>query len=117
MSDQEVKVRRTKAYLIERSSGKPIRIDEDELPKFMQGMQAGAFMVFRQGGVNPSYVTGIIPDRDRVEAWVKECSYGHGQGEAIRAAGMKQLDDIFEGTNIKEALQSGRQREQLGSGS
>jgi len=94
----------TKAYLINRSNGGDIKIDEDELPKFIQGMTQGVFMFFRQGGVNPSYVTGITIDKERMKEWIHECGYGNGQGDQIRARGIKPLTDILGLTQIAKQL-------------
>jgi len=116
MAQDEVKVVRTKAYKINRSNGDDIPIDEDELPKFIQGMATGTFMFFRQGGANPSYVTGITPDKDRIRAWLDECSYGHGQGEAARLRGMKPLKDILGLPEVAKQLQSTEGFKQLGNG-
>ena len=110
MTDETVKIVRTRAYKIQRSNGEDIRIDEDELPKFVAGMASGTFMFFRQGGANPSYVTGIVPDKDRIREWVEECNYGFGQGGAAWARGIKPLQDILGLPQIAQRLK------EMGSG-
>lgn len=112
---QEVEYRRSKAYIVELSTGGKINIDEDEVHKVVQGMQTGSVIVVRQGIINPSFVGGITPDKDRVDAWLKECTYGLGQGDEIRKRGMKKLSNIFEETPLAKMIESVKHKT-LGSG-
>lgn len=107
---EKVEYRRTKAYIVELSTGGKIQIDEDEVAKVVQGMQSGSVIVVRQGIINPSFVGGITPDKDRIKAWLDECRYGHGQGDQIRARGLLPLGDIFKETPLRKTLESGNKK-------
>jgi hypothetical protein len=109
----KVEERRTKAYLVQLSKGDPVKIDEDELPKVLQAIQSGNPAIVRQGIVNPSYITSVVPDKDRIEQWLRECRYGHGQGDEARARGIKSLDDIMKTKEIAKQLGAGTPTKRL----
>lgn len=100
-------VRRTKAYLVTMSKGDPIKIDEEEIQKVLEGANAGELIVVKQGVINPSYMINILADRDRIETWRREMHYGQGQGDAIKERGLTELGHIYiAGTPIAEAIEA-----------
>lgn len=87
--------RRTKAYLVIMSNKDPIRIDEEELQKIVEGSARGGLVVVKQGVVNPSYIVDIQLDKERMREWHDRCQYGFGQGEEASRLGIEPLSHIY----------------------
>lgn len=114
MSDT-ISVVRTKAFKVVMSKGDPIKIDEEEVDAVVEGMNTGRVIIVKRGVINPSYLVTIIQDGERVSEWNKECSYGHGQGDAIQKRGIKPLQSIFGETKIGKAIEA-KQQQRLSEG-
>lgn len=99
-------MRLTKAYVARLTNEGYVRIDHDEIDKVIAGMESGNPIIVRQGVINPSYIVGIMEDRDRVREWNEECNKGFGDGEKARELGMRPLKNLFEGTAIAIKMQS-----------
>jgi len=100
-------VRRTKAYLVVMSNKDPIKIDEEELQKVVEGSAGGAgLIVCKKGVINPSYIVDIQLDKERMREWNDRCQYGHGQGEEYNRKGIEPLTRIYsEGSPIAVLLE------------
>ena len=94
-------IRRTKCYRIVMSKGDDIQIDAEELDKVVEGMNQGAIVVVKRGIANPSYISSIIPDKERQQEWVRECQYADGSGDRARERGLIPLKSMFDGTGTK----------------
>lgn len=90
----------TKAYTVRMSNDSYIRLDEDEIEKVLEGANKGSLVIVRNGVINPSFIVGIMQDRDRMREWMDECAHGFGQGDEAKARGIRPLANIFEGTAI-----------------
>ncbi len=109
--DEPIKVRRTKAYIVQMSKGDPIQIDEEELQKVIEGANAGELIVVKQGVINPSYMVDIRPDKERLRQWSRDCSYGLTQGEEANRIGIIPLRHIYsEGGTIGKMLKDSTKR-------
>lgn len=97
----------TKAYIARLSGEAYVKIDGDEIEKVISGMESGRPILVRHGLINPSYIIGIMEDRDRTREWNDECDRGFGEGDAARERGMKPLRNIFEGTSIAAKMVAG----------
>lgn len=95
-----MKIKRTKAYLIQLSRGESVPMDQDELDKVVEAMGTGKVAILRQGIVNPSYITSIVPDSERIEAFMDDTKY---DGER-RNGGLLPLKNIFEGTQVGKMI-------------
>ncbi len=96
----------TKAYVARLSNDGYVKIDGDEIDKVVGGMQAGRAIVVRNGVINPSYIVGIMEDRDRIREWLNECEYGANDERGIQARtnGIRPLKNIFEGSAIEAKM-------------
>jgi len=93
------------------SKGDPVKLDEEELQKVLEGANAGELIVLKQGVINPSYLVSIEKDKDRLQAWSHETGYGHGQGERAYARGIKPLGTIYsEGSHIGKLIADSTKR-------
>lgn len=107
-----VKIKRTKAYKVVLSTGDPVQIEQEEIQKLIDNAHVKGVIVFKRGIVNPSFIVSVVEDKDRMEAWVRECkanaeiSDGYTQGDRARERGVKALDSIFEGS-LREQLRAG----------
>lgn len=99
-------MRFTKSYVARLSNEGYVRIDHDEIEKVIAGMERGSPIIVRQGVINPSYITGIMEDRDRIREWHEECNRGSGDGDKARESGMRPLKNIFDGTTIALKMQN-----------
>lgn len=97
-------MRFTKAYVARLSNEGYVKIDHDEIEKVVAGMERGHPIILRNGIINPSYITGIMEDRDRIREWHDECNRGNGDGDKARDSGIRSLKNIFEGTAIAEKM-------------
>lgn len=93
-------IRRTKAYLVQMSKGDPVQIDQEELPKVITSMQSGKPCILKRGIVNPSYVTSVVPDRDRISLWLEETKYDTTK----RTLGMKPLAELIDRDEVLAQL-------------
>jgi len=89
------------AFIINLSKGDKVKIDEDEMPKFIDGVKKGNIIIFRQGVVNPSFVISITRDTDRMRAYFEDFrSYEYISKEypdrKYSEPEIKPLYDIFE---------------------
>lgn len=84
-------------YKINLSSGRPIPIDEDEIPNVVAGLKSRQFVVVRQGMFNPAHFVSVVKDRERQLGM----NYQYG-GDDVEPAPNKDkaLPDIFE--NVRE---------------
>ena len=85
-------------YLLKLSSNTSFRIDEDELPKVIKGINDGNVVILRQGIFNPSYFVAVIKDIQRELSLVEDretmrWSIEQGYTEEPK---LKPLEDIFE---------------------
>lgn len=53
-------------YIIELSNGSKIKLDSDELPNVIEGIQRKAVVKIRQGLFNPSFFVCVVEDKERV---------------------------------------------------
>jgi len=111
---ETVKVVRTKAYLVQVSRGNPIQIDEDELPKILAAMQSGSPAILKQGIVNPSYITSVVPDKERISLWLEDTKYDGSK----RALGIKPLAELIDRTEVLKSIAAhkGGSAPRLGTG-
>lgn len=100
----ETKYKRVQAYLVYLSNGTKIQIDEDEVPKLVQGINSGSVVIVRQGIINPSYFVAVEKDRERVRAFLDETKYNDERTIAKRKAGMLPLESIFADTPLQKLL-------------
>lgn len=103
---KEITYKRTSAFLIQRSNGDDIKIDQEELDGVLEGWNKGAIIIVKRGIVNPSFITGVVPDKNRISEWKKTISYDDTRAKYFKAHGMKPLETIFKdtGTKIEQAL-------------
>lgn len=106
MTEQMNTVRRTKAYLVQMSRGEPVQIDQEELPKVIASMQSGKPCVLKCGIVNPSYITSVVPDGKRMEAFVHDCRYD----SELRTYGMKPLAELISRYEVLAQIGNGQHR-------
>lgn len=104
------KVVRTKAYKVIMSQGDPIKIDEEEVDKVINGCAQGNLIVVNQGMINPSYLISVVADGERIMDWERTLKYGQGQGEENRRRGIRSLANIFEGSAIGKQLEEGKKK-------
>lgn len=120
MSDT-IHIQRTKAFKAILSRGDGIQIDEEELDAVVEGMNTGKVIIVKRGVINPSYLVSIERDKDRMEAFNRECNAtfrepnGKTQGEIAYERGIKPLESIFGQTKVGKAIEA-KQQERLGSG-
>ena len=72
-------------YLVERSMGVDIQIEQEELSKVVEGIKTGKMIVVNQGIINPKYISGIVKDYKDMKIYT----------------GGIELEDIFKETKIK----------------
>lgn len=111
MKDKTIQIKRTKAYLVQVSRGDAVQIDQEELPKVVAAMQSGAPCVLKRGIINPSYVTSVVPDRERIEAWLHDSRYDN----KLREGGMKPLAELIDRNEVLAQL-GVPQQNRLGNG-
>lgn len=97
----------TKAFIARLSNDGYVKIDLDEIDKVIQGIQTGSLIIIRNGIINPSYLIGIMEDKERMNEWNRMCNYTDESGERARIEGMKPLRNIFEGTEIGRRMLEG----------
>jgi len=96
------------AFIVNLSRGEKIQIDEDEVPKLVNGIKNGSVIIFRQGIVNPSFIISIVRDMNRMRFfWEEEKSLEFNKEtypdkKFPKELSMKPLQDIFE--TIKDKL-------------
>jgi len=100
-------MRRTQAYQVNMSVGDPVKIDQEELPKVIQGIANGQPILVKRGLINPSYYVTITRDKDRMTEWTEETNYADGSGKKAYEKGIMPLPDIFKGMDKKNLLKSG----------
>lgn len=99
---EEKKFRRTAGFVIQRSNGDDIKIDQEELDGVLEACGKGAIIVVKRGIIpNPNFISGIIPDKNRMQEWARECNYTDGSGMQARHRGLKPLKSVFAGTKTK----------------
>lgn len=108
----ETKYKRVQGYICCLSNGVKIQIDEDEVPKLVEGINKGSVVVVRQGIINPSYFVALEKDRERVRAFLDDTKYNDERTIAKRNAGMLPLESIFENTPLQKLLEA-KQPKQL----
>lgn len=108
----ETKYKRVQAYLVHLSNGVKIRIDEDEVPKLVQGINEKAVVVVRQGIINPSYFVALEKDIERVRTFLDDTKYNDERSLARRGRGLEPLESIFENTPLQRLLEA-KQPKQL----
>lgn len=113
MTDTEVKIKRTKAYLVQVSRGEPVKIDDEELPKVIAALESGRVCILKQGIINPSYVTSVIPDKDRIEAYLHDLN--HYGDKYAREHGMKALPELINRDEVLKQL-GAPEHKRLGKG-
>ena len=101
MNDTQT-IRRTKAYLVQVSKGDPVQIDQEELPKVIAAMQSGKPCILKCGIVNPSYVTSVVPDNNRMREWVHDSR----MDERLRSGGMKPLAELIDRSEVLAQLEA-----------
>lgn len=77
-------------YIVKLSNKAEIPIDEDEVPRVVEGLKSGTLVKVRQGIFNPSFFVAVVEDEKR-----KPINH-YFDGEIERP----NLPDIF--TNIKK---------------
>lgn len=88
-----------KAYIVNMSTGKPIRIDPDELVSVLTAIKAGSPVRVRQGILNTAHLVAIREDEDRVERWLEAHSnqLDSTTHEMVRRGPeWRELPDIFQ---------------------
>lgn len=111
MTDNTVKMVRTKCYLVNLSRGDAIKIDQEELGKVLAALQSGTPAVVKQGIINPSYVVSVTGDKDRLERFYEDTKYDAGK----RAGGLKPLAELIDRAEVLKSLPPA-QRKMLGNG-
>lgn len=96
----ETKYKRVQGYLCYLSSGAKIQVDEDEVPKLLEGINKGKVVLVRQGIINPSYFVALERDRERIERFLEDTKYDKPK----RLRGMEQLSNIFADTPLQKLL-------------
>lgn len=81
-------------YIIRLSDKTEIRLDEDELPLVIQGIQAGKPVKVRQGIFNPSFYVAVVLDRERIKEYLEK-NPTHNFGEPVEVVPIENLPDIF----------------------
>ena len=74
-------------YIIERSKGVDIQIEESELMKVLQAIKTGKIVIVKQGLINPKYISGIVKDKKSMEVFSEI-----------------ELENIFDGKKISLML-------------
>lgn len=97
-------IRRTKAYLVNLSKGEPVQIDEEELAKVVQALQAGSIAILKQGIINPSYVISITPDTQRIREWLEDVNKYND--EEKRKNGIAPLKELISRSEIVQLLEA-----------
>ena len=110
---KEVKIKRTKAYLVQVSRGEPVKIDEEELPKVIAALESGRVAILKQGIINPSYVTSVVADKDRIETYMHDVN--HYRSETALRLGMKPLAELINREEVLKQLGAPAAK-RLGSG-
>lgn len=116
-----IKVHRTKAFKVVMSRGDAIQIDEDEVDLVVEGMNTGQAIIVKRGVINPSYLVSIEQDKDRIEAFRRDCQAtyvednGKTQGLIAYEKGIEPLESIFGKTKIGLALEE-KHKKMLGTG-
>lgn len=113
-----MELQRTKAYRVFLSTGGSIRIDEEEIEKVFNGMAEGAIIMVKQGLINPSYVTGVSLDDERMQEWRRECQYNAPsetdpeltQGQVAKQRGVKPLKDIYGNSPVRKLLEQSQRK-------
>ena len=80
-----------KPFIVELSTKSSVKIDADEVEKVLQAISSGSLVRVKQGIINPSYVTCIIQDKDRIERFFEDTKYDSEK----RLQGPKKLEDIY----------------------
>lgn len=102
----ETKYKRVQGYICCLSNGVKIQIDEDEVPKLLEGINKGKVVVVRQGIINPSYFVALEKDRERIRAFLDDTKYNDEKSIAKRGRGMEALESIFSGTPLAKLLEA-----------
>lgn len=74
------------------SNKSEIKIDDDELPTVIEGIQRGRPIKVRQGIFNPSFFVSIVPDRDRIEEFLSPSN---------NRQPLPLLNNVFEGIPLQ----------------
>lgn len=117
---ESIKVTRTKAFKVVMSKGDPIKIDEEEIDGVLEGLNKGSVIIVKRGIINPSYLVSIEQDKDRMEAFNRDCQAtfreedGETQGDKAYKRGIKPLDSIFGQTKIGKAIEAKSQQRLMG---
>lgn len=90
-----------KGFKILLNGNNSIKIDADEIPKFIKALQSSSSALFRQGMFNPSYYIALVEDKDR-ESTREVDALGHHTGKIK----YELLPDIFEGVKELAELKS-----------
>jgi len=94
-----------KAFIVELSNKRNIKIDADEVDAVIAGVARGAVVKLRQGVVNPSFFVDIVIDEDRMKAFRQELAAAENHNDFQRKyhngadlkpiPEMRPLADIF----------------------
>lgn len=68
-------MKQTRAYLVVLSKGDPIKIDQEEFDKVINGISTKAPIIVKRGLINPSYVVSVISDKERMREWNENRKY------------------------------------------
>jgi hypothetical protein len=85
---KEIITRRFKAIL---STKQEIKLDPSEVADLMKAVEDGAIIQVRQGIINPSYLVGVVEDKESSI----DFGYEVRRNPGALTTGMKPLKDIF----------------------
>ena len=103
-----------RAYLVEMSNKRSIKIDEDEVGKVYEAISTGNPVKVRQGIINPSFLVDVVFDEERVneiKGRMRDINLHNNQDRLYQGGknqrvftGMEKLSDILKDAPIIKKL-------------